>query len=164
LPSMDKRRNPGPDPRRPAGEGTCPSRTRPAAERGKPRQPECQEHGKRGIAGSVGYDGGKQLKGRKRFLLVDTLGLVWGVLVVSGRCSECEGAKQLLLKVHGQLTRLVLVWMDAGFEHRIEAWIKQHCSFRVEIVKRSHGSSGWELLPKRWVVERTYGWLNRWRG
>jgi len=103
------------------------------------------------------------LKGRKRFLLVDTLGLVWGVLVVSGRCSECEGAKQLLLKVHHQLTRLVLVWMDGGFEHRIEGWVQQHCSFRVAIVKRSQ-SSGWQLLPKRWVVERTYGWLNRWRG
>jgi putative transposase len=95
---------------------------------------------------------------------VDTLGLVWGVLVVSGRCSECEGAKQLLLKVHAQLHRLVVVWMDAGFEHRIEDWVAQHCSFRIQVVKRSEDATGWELLPKRWVVERTYGWLNRWRG
>lgn len=84
--------------------------------------------------------------------------------MVSGRCSECEGAKRLLLQVHQRLTRLVLVWMDAGFEHRIEEWVEQHCSFRVEIVKRSEQTTGWELLPKRWVVERTYGWLNRWRG
>jgi transposase len=95
---------------------------------------------------------------------VDTLGLVWGVLVVAGHCSEAEGAKQLLLKVGERLRRLAVVWLDGGFEHRIEAWVEQHCSFRAEIVKRSAGATGWELLPKRWVVERTYGWLNRWRG
>lgn len=86
------------------------------------------------------------------------------MLVVSGRCSEAEGAKQLLGKVRDQLTRLALVWMDGGYENRIETWVAEHCRFRVEIVKRSEGAKGWELLPKRWVVERTYGWLNRWRG
>ena len=97
-------------------------------------------------------------------MLVDTLGLVWGVSVVSGRCSEAEGAKRLLLKVRDQLSRWALVWMDGGYENRIEAWVAEHCRFRVEIVKRSEGARGWELLPKRWVVERTYGWLNWWRG
>jgi putative transposase len=97
-------------------------------------------------------------------LLVDTLGLVWGVLVGSGQCSEAEGAKRLLLKVRDQLSRLSVVWMDGGYENRIEAWVAQHCRFRVVIVKRSEGAKGWQLLPKRWVVERTYGWLNRWRG
>lgn len=86
------------------------------------------------------------------------------MLVVSGRCSEAEGAKRLLVQVRDQLHRLAVVWMDGGFENRIEAWVEQHCGFRVEIVKRSEGAKGWELLPKRWVVERTYGWLNRWRG
>ena len=95
---------------------------------------------------------------------MDTLGLVWGVLVVAGRCSEAEGAKRLLRQVRDQLTRLAVVWMDGGYENRIEAWVAEHCRFRVEIVKRSEGATGWELLPKRWVVERTYGWLNRWRG
>jgi hypothetical protein len=97
-------------------------------------------------------------------LLVDTLGLVWGVLVVSGRCAEADGAKRLLLQVREHLTRWRVLWLDGGFEHRIEAWAEQHCALRVEIVKRSAGAQGWELLPKRWVVERTYGWLNRWRG
>ena len=112
----------------------------------------------------MGYDGGKHLKGRKRFLLVDTLGLVWGVRVVSGRCSEAEGAKGLLREVREHLTRWKVLWLDGGFEHRIEEWAEQHCSLRVEIVKRAVGAKGWERLPKRWVVERTYGWLNRWRG
>ena len=95
---------------------------------------------------------------------MDTLGLVWGVLVVAGECSEAEGAKRLLGAVQGQLTRLALLWLDGGFEHRIEAWVAEHCAFRVEIVKRSEGAHGWQLLPKRWIVERTFGWLNRWRG
>jgi len=96
--------------------------------------------------------------------LVDTLGLVWGVLVVSGRCSEAEGAKQLFAQVQDQLSRLTLVWLDGGFEHRIEDWVAEHCPFAVEIVKRTEGQKGWELLPKRWVVERTFAWLGRWRG
>jgi len=86
------------------------------------------------------------------------------VLVVSGQCSEAEGAKQLFLQVKDQLSRLALVWLDGGFEHRIEAWVEQHCAFAVAIVKRTEGKKGWELLPKRWVVERTFGWLGRWRG
>lgn len=104
------------------------------------------------------------MKGRKRFLLVDTLGLVWGVRVVSGQVSEAEGAKRLFCQVQDGLPRLQVVWLDGGFEHRIEDWVAEHCSFRVEIVKRTEGKKGWELLPKRWVVERTFGWLNRWRG
>lgn len=95
---------------------------------------------------------------------MDTLGLLWGVLVVSGRCSEAEGAKQLFLQEQARLPRLAVVWLDAGFEHRVEEWVAAQCAFRIEIVKRSDGQKGWELLPKRWVVERTFGWLGRWRG
>ena len=108
-------------------------------------------------------DGGKWIKGRKRFLLVDTLGLVWGILIVSGRTSEAAGAKRLLLRVKEKLTRWQVLWVDGGFENRIEKWVEEHCSIRVEVVKRSAGSEGWELLPKRWVSERTFGWLGRWR-
>lgn len=104
------------------------------------------------------------MKGRQRFLLVDTFGLVWGVLVVSGQTSEAAGAKQLLTQVKDELPRWEAVWVDGGYEHRIEEWVATHCAFRVEVVKRSAGVKGWELLPKRWVVERTFGWLNRWRG
>jgi putative transposase len=95
---------------------------------------------------------------------VDTLGLVWGVLVEPGKCSEAEGAKKLFRKTQDRMPCLQVVWLDGGFEHRIEHWVERHCSFRVEIVKRPKGSKGWTLVPKRWVVERTFGWLNRWRG
>ena len=84
--------------------------------------------------------------------------------MVSGRTSEAEGAKQLFQRCGDDLSTLKLVWLDGGFEHRIEAWVGEHCPFEVEIVKRTEGRPGWELLPKRWVVERTFGWLNRWRG
>ena len=108
-------------------------------------------------------DGGKWIKGRKRFLLVDTLGLVWGILIVSGRTSEAAGAKQLLLRVKDKLTRWKIIWVDGGFENRIEKWVEEHCSFGIAVVKRRDGREGWELLPKRWVSERTFGWLGRWR-
>ena len=104
------------------------------------------------------------MKGRKRFLLVDTLGLIFGVLVLPGSCSEAEGAKRLFDRVQRSLARLEVVWLDGGFEHRVEDWVAEHCGFRVEIVKRTEGKKGWELLPKRWVVERTFAWLGRWRG
>jgi len=103
------------------------------------------------------------VKGRKRFLLVDTLGLVWAVWVTAGNVSEAEGAKQLFGQVRGGMERLQVVWCDGGYENRIEAWTQQHCPWRVEIVKRSQ-TKGWELLPKRWIVERTLAWLGRWRG
>lgn len=95
---------------------------------------------------------------------MDTLGLVWGVLVLCGRCADAEGAKLLFQRVQGDLSRWKVVWVDGGFEHRIEDWVRENCSFRIEVIKRSEGKRGWELLPKRWVVERTFGWLGRWRG
>ena len=70
----------------------------------------------------------------------------------------------LFQRVQGDLSRWKVVWVDGGFEHRIEDWVRENCSFRIEVIKRSEGKRGWELLPKRWVVERTFGWLGRWRG
>ncbi len=89
---------------------------------------------------------------------------MWGVRVVSGRTSEAAGAKQLLAQVQDHLRQWEVIWMDGGYEQRIEAWVAEHGAYRVEIVKRTAGKKGWELLPKRWVVERTFGWLGRWRG
>ena len=94
---------------------------------------------------------------------MDTLGLVWGVRVVSGATSDAAGGRQLLLRVKDGLTRWQVLWVDGGYEHRIEKWVAEHCSFRVEVVKRSADAEGWELLPKRWVSERTFAWLGRWR-
>lgn len=94
---------------------------------------------------------------------MDTLGLVWGIYITAGQTSEAAGGKQLLGRVKDGLTRWEVVWVDGGFEHRLEPWVAEPCSFRVEVVKRSQGKKGWELLPKRWVSERTFAWLGRWR-
>jgi len=94
---------------------------------------------------------------------VDTLGLLWGVVVVSARTSEAAGGKLLLQRVRQQLSRWDVVWVDGGYEHRLELWAAEQCGLRVEVVKRSDQHGGWELLPKRWVSERTFAWLGRWR-
>jgi putative transposase len=96
--------------------------------------------------------------------LVDTLGLIWGLAVVAGNMAEAAGAKLVFGKLATHLPRWEVVWVDGGYEHRIEEWVEENCSFRIEVVKRDEGRKGWQLLPKRWVVERTYGWLNHWRG
>jgi len=95
---------------------------------------------------------------------VDTLGLVWSVCVTAASLSEAEGAKRIFAQARATMHRLKRVWCDAGFENRIEDWTRENCPWTVEIVKRSEGSKGWELLPKRWIVERTLGWLGRCRG
>lgn len=89
---------------------------------------------------------------------------MWGVYVTAGRVSEAEGAKRLLTRVKDTLTRWEIVWVDGGYEHRLEDWVAEHCTFQVEVIKRPEGSKGYISLPKRWVVERTFAWLGRWRG
>jgi transposase len=112
----------------------------------------------------VGYDGGKQTKGRKRFTLVDTLGLLIIVKVVAASVPERKGAQQLLNGLHHErqrVPRLVRIWVDKGFsgEDFIHTVID---AFRwiLEVILRPQGAQGFVLLPKRWMVERTYGWLH----
>lgn len=113
---------------------------------------------------AVGYDGGKNIKGRKRFTLVDTLGLLIAVRVVAGSVPERVGAKQLLQQVHQErqrLPRLARIWVDAGFSGEdFLHWVIDTFRWILEVVLRPDGSQGFVLLPKRWTVERTYGWLH----
>lgn len=111
--------------------------------------------------GEVGYDAGKKTKGRKRFILVDTLGLLLGATVVPASCPERHGAKTLLARVLTQYPELLKLWVDGGFTGPdFAAWVlAEHGQLVVEVVKRSDDLKGFVLLPKRWVVERTFGWL-----
>lgn len=115
--------------------------------------------------GAVGYDAAKKIKGRKRHLLVDTLGLVLGVLVTPANVAERDGAKTLLGLVLGWLTWLRLIWVDGGYTgDPFAQWVKtQRRKLEVAVVKRSDHTTGFQLLPRRWVVERTFGWLMRHR-
>lgn len=113
---------------------------------------------------AVGYDAGKKTKGRKRFTLVDILGLLIAVQVVAANVPERQGAKQLLKQVNQErqrVPRLVRIWVDGGFSGEdLLHWVMDTFRLILEVVLRPEGSQGFVLLPKRWTVERTYGWLH----
>jgi transposase len=118
-----------------------------------------------GHGGSVGYDAGKQIKGRKRHLVVDTLGLVLGVIVTAANWTEREGAKAVLRRILPWFAWLRILWVDGGYSGPdFAAWVRgMRPKLKVEVVKRTDKVTGFKVLPRRWVVERTFGWLMRHR-
>ena len=115
--------------------------------------------------GAVGSAAAKQIKGRKRQLLVDTQGLVLGVKVTPASTPERAGAKALLTGVLGYFTWRRRLWVDGGYSGPAFApWVKRiRRKLTVAVVKRSDDVKGFRVLPRRWVVERTFGWLMRQR-
>jgi putative transposase len=111
-----------------------------------------------------GYDAGKKINGRKRHLLVDTMGLILLVLVLPANIQDRDGAKQLLTVFFGQSARRRVkhIWADGGYAGALVDWARQLWRCTVEIVKRSDLHT-FRVLPRRWVVERTFGWLGRYR-
>lgn len=110
----------------------------------------------------VGYDAGKKVKGRKRHLLVDTLGLIMAVVVTTASVQDRDAAK-LVFATATEHTDLEKVYADGGYSGALVAWTGANCAWQLEIVKRPPGEKGFVLLPKRWIVERTFGWFNRYR-
>jgi len=115
------------------------------------------------VGGPRGFDGGKLLTGRKRHLLVDTLGLLLIVVVSAASVQDRDGAKLICQAVRGLLPRLRLIWADAAYQGPLVDWVKQICGWTLEIVKRAAEAKGFVLLKRRWVVERTFAWLGRYR-
>lgn len=115
------------------------------------------------VSEEVGWDGAKLIKGRKRFITVDTLGLVLRVVVSAGSVGEREGGKRVLKRVKqmGQAgSRLHTIWVDGGFDGEpFMRWVMNYCRWIVQVVLRPEQTKGFVLLKKRWVVERTFGWL-----
>ena len=103
------------------------------------------------------------MNGRKRHILVDTRGLVWAVVVHAGNLQDREGAKELLTRAQAHLPRRKRLWADAGYGGELVGWVKAQCQWALEIVRRSDTSVGFELLPRRWVVERTFAWFGKYR-
>ena len=104
------------------------------------------------------------MTGRKRHLLVDVLGLVLMVVVHAASVQEQDGAKRVLERVRGRHPRLRLIWADGGYNVGwLIAWVQTVCHWVFAIVKRPEGSKGFVLLPRRWVVERTFAWLSHYR-
>jgi len=111
-----------------------------------------------------GYDGGKKIKGRKRHLLVDTLGLLIAVLITSASLDDGVAALTLLGPVQAHdFPRLVTIFADAKYHnHALEAWMAAHrAGWHLEVKTRPEGTKGFTPLEKRWVVERTNAWNGR---
>jgi len=115
--------------------------------------------------GAVGYDAAKRIKGRKRHILVDTLGLMLGIVVSPADTTERDGAQALLQRALTVFTWLRLLWVDAGYAGPAFAqWVKTlRSKLEVQVVRRSDDVQGFKVLPRRWVVERTFAWLMRHR-
>ena len=93
--------------------------------------------------------------------LTDTLGLLLTVMVVAANTQEVHGARLLLDKVKTLFPRLQKIWADGGYRGTLIDWVQQTCHWLLEIVKRTDKTKGFVVLARRWVVERTFGWLNR---
>ena len=119
---------------------------------------------------SRGVDVFKQTNGRKRHIVVDTLGLLLVVLVHSAGVPDGSGGKLVLQRlfeqikhsVHNRWCRLKLIWADGAYEH-IAAYVRQQFGWTLEIVRRPKAAKGFTVLPRRWVVERSFGWFGRYR-
>jgi transposase len=110
----------------------------------------------------VGYDAGKRVKGRKIHALVDTEGLPMGVVVHSGAIQDRDGAGLVLDKIRRRFPWLELIWADGGYKAwQAVAAVAKAPRLRMEIVKRGDDSKGFVVLPRRWVVERTFSWFGR---
>ena len=111
----------------------------------------------------IGYDGHKKVKGRKRHLLVDTDGRVLKVFVSAADQNDRVGAKQVLTDCKGDYPRLTKIWADGQYTGWLVDWAAEALGICIEIVLRSDDLSGFVVLPRRWVVERTFAWLGRYK-
>ncbi len=117
-------------------------------------------------AGERGYDAGKKIKGRKRHLAVDTMGLILFMTITSAAIPDREAARNLIGSLVRMCGRLQIIWADGGYLGNLVQWVKQLRPFgklRLEIVRRCDSAKGFRVLPKRWIVERTFGWLYKHR-
>jgi len=103
------------------------------------------------------------VNGRKRHLVVDTIGLLLAVVVHAADVQDRDGAKLVLAKLRGRFPRPRLIWADGGYGGQLIAWAREVGGWLLEIVKRPAEQRGFQVLPRRWVVERTFAWLGRCR-
>lgn len=114
-------------------------------------------------ADSRGYDAGKKVNGRKRHIVVDTLGLLVVVLVTAASVQDRDGGKLVLDKARMAMPSIVLVWADGGYAGQLVDFARRLLHLALEIVKKPAGQHTFEVLPRRWAVERTLSWLVRCR-
>ncbi len=115
---------------------------------------------------TIGYDAGKKIKGRKRHLLVDTSGLLWQVVVTAADVDNRDGLKQVLTRLKAtEVARLRTLWADGGYQgEAIQRWVaEQKKTHKIDLEVVAKQGSGFAVLPRRWVAERTFAWLMNFR-
>jgi putative transposase len=112
--------------------------------------------------GTKGYDAGKNVSGRKRHLLVDTSGLLLASRVTPANTSDNRGAQELLAGLAPLMPRLKLIWADGAYAgEKLRRWCEEQTGWRLEVVSRNADSCTFKVLPRRWVVERSFAWISR---
>ena len=114
----------------------------------------------------IGFDGGKKVNGRKRILITDTLGFIVLARVIAANVQDVHAGKMLLLALQQHpelLTRLQKIFADGGFRGDLVAWVQQELNVELAIVLKQDDQKGFQVLPKRWVIERTNAWISRQR-
>jgi transposase len=112
-------------------------------------------------AGQRGYDAGKRTNGTKRHIAVDAIGLLLAVIVTGAGVQDRDGAQPLLERLRAVCLRVALVWADSAYAGALVTWALTQLNLTLEIVRRSEEMTGFVVLPRRWVVERTLAWITR---
>ena len=110
-----------------------------------------------------GYDAGKKINGRKRHIVCDTIGLLLVVMVSAASVQDRDGGRGILKRLHRVLASVRHIFADGGYQGQLIATAKSAWNIVVEVVKKPVDQLGFAVLPRRWVVERTFSWLLRWR-
>src|SRR5207245_11385878 len=110
-----------------------------------------------------GYDAGKKINGTKRHLAVDVMGLLLTVLVTAASVQDRDAARPLLWDLRRAFPAIKLAWADGGYAGKLVTWAKTRLRLTLEIVKRPDDLHTFQVLPRRWVVERTLSWISRHR-
>lgn len=116
------------------------------------------------IGGDRGYDAGKKVKGRKRHILVDTIGNLLQVVVHAADIQDRDGAKLVLQRLSATTRASIQkIWADGGYRGQLIDWMREHFDIVLDIVRRDPEQNGFHVLPRRWVVERTFAWFDTYR-
>jgi putative transposase len=135
---------------------------------GRAAEPSAAIVDSQSVKGSVqtcdaGFDAGKKVKGRKRHVLVDVLGLIIVLMITSASVQDRDGAASLLEQAALEYSSIRKVWADGAYNGEAIDRVQKKTNIEVQVVKRSDAAKGFVVLPRRWVVERTFGWLERFR-
>jgi transposase len=114
-------------------------------------------------AATRGFDGGKKINGRKRHLVVDTLGLMLALVVTAASVQDRDGGQVVVEEAVEGHRRLIKMWADGGYAGKLVTWIHENLGLDFEIVKKNEGQHTFVVLPRRWVVERTFAWMMKCR-